>query len=102
MASRRTLGTTPHQRVFMRRMWGVTLRSASDDTPLVLWRGWHGSATVAYPGEPNRPLVFGRRGDARAWCRAQHAKYRGRHDCCGAWRFRPVRMQERYSADGGR
>lgn len=81
-----------------RLLWGVTITSPFElvSRPHLLWRGWHGDATVAYPGEPNRPLVFSTRAAARAWCRAKHTKYRLSSDTCAQWRFREVRVRERY------
>jgi hypothetical protein len=47
-----------------------------------------------YAGEPTRPLLFDRKKDAVAWCRAKRAQYRTRTDHLRRWRFTPVRVRE--------
>lgn len=69
--------------------------SIEDDKPMLLGSTWHElGRVVKYMGEPTRALLFQTREDARAWCRDKMRRYAGRSDCCGQWRFRPVRVIE--------
>lgn len=80
-----------------KNLWAVMFKgSLKDDKPMMLGSNWHHVARerAFYYGEPTRALLFQSRGAARSWCRAQMTKYRGREDCCGKWRFYPVRVVE--------
>lgn len=91
----------------VRLLWGVTFVGGSvhpeGNAPTLLGDGW---LTVLpqphYDGEPTRTLVFLTRAQARAWCATQYAKYRGREDWCGRWRFRTVRVRETVEVVEGR
>lgn len=67
-----------------------------DDKPMLIGSQWHVIERNRdhYYGEPTRAMVFQSRSAARAWCRDQMRQYLGREDCCGLWRFRPVRVVE--------
>ena len=78
-------------------LWGVKFTSGRmGDKPMLLGFSWHALAKDRgrYHGEPPRALLFTSRSYARSWCRAQHDQYRGRTDCCGQWRFTPIRVVE--------
>lgn len=79
-----------------KELWGVEFKgSIEDDQPMLLGAVWHSlGRLVKYAGEPSRALLFETRDDARAWCREQRQKNAGRTDCCGQWRFTPVRVVE--------
>lgn len=81
-----------------RLLWGVHFSSPfGDKEGMLISASWDSSVRHSrlYPGEPSRALLFCTREQARTWCKAQMAKYRGRTDCCKDWRFRPVRVRER-------
>lgn len=75
--------------------WGVSLRG-NDDMPFLIGDRWHRNVVhkPRFEGERPRPLLFETRAQARAWCAEQHARYRGRNDSAGAWRFGVVRVRE--------
>lgn len=78
-----------------RSMWGVLFTgSQRGERPMLLGATWNRPTPADYDGEPSRALLFKTRATARAWCVGQHEKYRGRTDCCAAWRFRPARVRE--------
>lgn len=79
-----------------KKLWGVEFKgSIDDDKPMLLGSAWHAlGRSVKYAGEPTRALLFETREDVRAWCREQRQKNAGRADCCGQWRFRPVKVIE--------
>ena len=80
-------------RPWRKLLWAVETYSPLS-RPHLIGRLWHDSTPKPYDGEPTRALLFCTRKDARAYCRAEHDKYRGRQDCCADWRFRPVRVLE--------
>lgn len=85
---------SPWDRLF----WGISFTGRyKDERHLLLGTAWHTTPlqqSELYPGEPTRPLLFQTRAQAREWCKAKHAVYAGRKDCCKDWRFRPVRVRE--------
>lgn len=83
-------------RPWSNRKWGVAFIGAMRETPSLLGEGWYKYPNFGqrFDGETSRALMFKTRRQARAWCKAQHAKYEHRNDCCKQWRFRPVRVQE--------
>lgn len=89
-------GTAMSPRAWDRLLWGVEFHgSAKPDLPMLIGAAWSMTIPATYPGVPSRALLFTTRVAARAWCAEQHARYRGRTDCCGDWRFRAVRVRER-------
>jgi len=73
--------------------WGIEFRSL-DGKPELIGSLWLNHTPRPYDGEPRRALLFTTRAKARAYCAENHARYAGRPDCCGQWRFRPVRVRE--------
>lgn len=79
-----------------KELWAVEFKgSIEDDKPMLLGSAWHETGRLMqYAGQPTRALVFQTREDARAWCRYQQRKNAGRNDCCGKWKFKPVKVIE--------
>ncbi len=93
---------TNKSRVWDRKFWGIRFTSVSVvERPMILGALWDDrvGSTRRYPGEPLRPLLFETRADARAWATMERGKYRHRADCCGDWRFTPVRVTETVGED---
>lgn len=83
-------------RAWDRFLWGVEFHgSVKPVRPMLIGARWSLTLPEAYPGVPSRALLFTTRAAARAWCAEQRARYRGRTDSCGAWRFGAVRVRER-------
>ena len=76
-----------------RELWGVELRGA-DRTKILIGSLWHAVQPTPYHDEPPHALLFRTRSVARAWCRDQMNKNKGRTDCCGQWRFRAIKVIE--------
>lgn len=78
--------------------WGVARDTVgSKEPPSLLGEGWHDELWRKKPdfeGQMPRVLMFQTRAQARAWCRAQRAKYTERSTWCARWRFRPVKVSE--------
>ena len=81
---------------WVKNLWGVEFTgSMPGDTPTLLGQAWMNPRPKSqYDGEPTRAMLFCTRKQARAWCRVKMAEYAGRDDCCGKWKFRPVRVAE--------
>lgn len=79
-----------------RVLWGILMKgSIPNDPPMLLGDAWYKPMPQpGYPGEPTRALLFYTRSEARAWCKDARARYSDRNDCCGKWRFRPIRVTE--------
>lgn len=79
-----------------RKLWGIQFKGAMEHRWSLLGASWMSQEAGAprYIGEPTRVLSFSIREQARAFCDVMYAKYRDRNDCCGKWRFRPVRIRE--------
>ena len=78
-----------------RKLWGV-VHVTPGCGPLLIGSLWLPPAQrgVPYADEPTRPLLFVRRAAARAYVRAENAKYRARSDMLRRWRMRVVRVVE--------
>jgi len=79
-----------------RKLWGVEFTGGMPgDQPALIGTGWmHPMPKSQYCDEPTRAILFNTRAIARTWCSERMAEYAGRDDCCGRWKFRPVRVIE--------
>lgn len=86
---------TDRAKPWKRELWGVQFKGYQEDSePMLLGSLWHSVKPTPYHDEPTHALLFRTRSVARSWCRDQQRKYDGRHDCCGKWLFKPVRIIE--------
>jgi hypothetical protein len=76
-----------------RKLWGVKM-STKGQSPILIGEAWDEIRPMQYEGQPFRALLFTTRRRARAWCKAEQAKYAKRENCCADWRFVPVRVRE--------
>lgn len=86
-----------------RTYWGVLFTGAlRKDASSLIGEAWDSRPRQTPDDCPSRPLLFTSRRAARAWCAAKHAHYAKRGDNCAEWRFRPVRVRERFEIQEGR
>ena len=77
-----------------RWLWGIEFIDGDGEKLTLIGMGWSSMTRAFYAGEPSHPILFTTRATARAWCAKKQATYAGRTDCCGAWRFHPIRVRE--------
>jgi hypothetical protein len=81
-----------------RKHWAIAFRSGSKVArePFLIFESWDDRwfKSMPIPNTPSRPLMFGSRRIARAWCAEKRKKWDKEPLSFGHWHVWPVRVVE--------